>query len=269
MTGGSDAAGSKWLASIVAIPGTLLALIGPAAAFENTMRVIIDVPRQWQCGHGLLFATCGSQACEMLRILARGEAIGIYNMANAAACGRVLEYFAHLPDGGAAVTTVELRGYCVDAPVTGRDRNRILIVHFLVDTAWGELTEDYIDARVEPSAPAADGTYRNTIELQVAPWRLRQCGDRFLAAGGSQTYRRGRLLVVGQDAARFDFALEHDCSRIATVSRDLPDGGKAHVTLEVGPCTLGADLTSRAWDRTSRVHFFVDQIWAEVAEGSK
>jgi hypothetical protein len=260
---------SKRLAWIVAVLGTLLALVGPAAAFENTIRVIVEPSRQWQCGDGF-FPNGGSRAYEMVRILAGTQVLGSYDMAEPADCRKMLEYTVDLPDGGTAITTVEVGDFRMDAPVTGRDRNRIWTVRFFVDAAWAELTEDHVEARVASSVTPVDGTYRNTIELQVAPGRLWQCGDGFFANGGSETYRYGRLLVDDEEVARVDFAAQDDCTRILRVTRDLTDGGKAHVTLQVGSFDpMGADLTSRDWERTWKVLFFVDQIWGEVAEGSR
>ncbi len=246
----------------------MLALVTHVVAFENTIRVIVEPSRQWQCGEGF-FPNGGSVAYQMVRILAGTQVLGAYDMAKPADCGKMLEYTIDLPDGGTAVTTVEVGGNRMDAPVTGRDRNRIWTVRFFVDAAWAELTEDYVEARHASSALPVDGTYRNTIELQVAPGRLWQCGDGFFANGGSETYRYGRLLVDDEEVARIDFVAQDDCTRVVTVTRDLTDGGKAHVTLEVGGNAMGADLTSRDWERTWKVYFFVDQIWGEVAEGSR
>jgi hypothetical protein len=239
--------------------------ITPSLAFENTIRVIVDPSRQWQCGDGF-FPNGGSERYQFIRVLTQGELLGTFDLANPSDCTKVLEYLVDLPNGISQLTQIEVGGYTMDATITGADRNRVWTLNAFVDSFWGELTEDYVADRQAGSpatAPVPNG-HTQTIELQVAPDRVWQCGVNFYANGGSDGYRFARLLVDSEEVARYDFAAEEDCSRIVSVVRELPNNGQATVTLEVGPYVMTATLTAPDWPRIWRVYFFVDQIWGEV-----
>jgi len=114
--------------------------------------------------------------------------------------------------------------------------------------------------------------HQNIVDIKVAPNRLWQCGNKFFATGGSESYRYALILVDGTTVAKYDFAREEDCTRVTTISRDIPDGGRIVVKTVVGnagvsPTQWGMDstLTGRDWSRRWNVLFFVDQAWGEVA----
>jgi len=107
--------------------------------------------------------------------------------------------------------------------------------------------------------------HQNIVDIKVAPNRLWQCGSHFYETGGSETYRHARVFVDGTPVAQYDFAREEDCTRVTTISRDLPDNGRINVRVVVGPYSFDAPLTARDWSRRWNVLFFVDQAWGEVA----
>jgi hypothetical protein len=245
----------------------MLAAASGASAFENTIQVKVNPERQWQCGDNF-FPTGGSESYRMVRILAEGQLLGTYDMANPADCDKVLEYVADLPDGGKAVTTIEVGGGAMDAPVTGRDRNRIWTVGFFVDSVDTQLTADYVEPRIAP-APITptiplEGTYRNTIQVKVNPERQWQCGDNFFPTGGSESYRMVRILAEGQLLGTYDMANPADCDKVLEYVVDLPDGGKAVTTVEVGGYGMDAPVTGRDRNRIWTVGFFVDSVNAEL-----
>jgi hypothetical protein len=255
---------SRWIAAgIAAIAGAFAATA--AAAFENTIRIRVSADRQWQCGANF-FANGGQRRYQFAKVYAGDSLIGEYDFASPSDCAKVIEHVVDMPDGGRAVVTVEVEGHRYPATFEGRDRNRIFASNFFVDHNNGELLQDYAPARAGAAhAAPAPGVWRNTIELRVATGRREQCGDRFFATGGSETYRHARLSIDGVEVAKFDFAAPADCTRVVTVARDLPNNGKAAIQLEVGPYKMGADINARDRARTWNVQFFVDQIWAEIA----
>lgn len=236
-----------------------------ALAYQNTIRIVVNPERMWQCGDGF-FANGGSERYQIIRVMAQGVELGRFDLAKPSDCTKVLEYVVDLPDSGSAVTQIEVGGNTMDATVTGRDRNRIWTLFAFVDSFWGQLTEDYVADRSDSSSSVAarPGEHTQTIELQVAPGRVWQCGNNFYANGGSDTYRYGVLYLDNREVARYDFAAEEDCTRIVTVTREMLDAEHAEVAIEVGPYRMVAGLTARDWARVWRVYFFVDQIWGEV-----
>lgn len=259
--------------SVVAVLGLMLgAAPSVALSFENTVLVGIDPERQWQCGEGF-FTNGGSEEYRVLSISADATELGTFDLADPAECGKTLEYVVDRPAGEVITIGVKAGTSTMASAMHTADRNRVWTVHVFVDTVWGELTTDYAPPRGAPSSALSSEElsygHRNTINLRVAPGRQWQCGEGFFANGGSETYRYGHLTVDGEALPDFDFANPADCTRIESVTRDLADGESASIGLTVGPYTMGATLTARDWERTWTVNFFVDQIWGEVAEGSR
>jgi len=235
-----------------------------ALAYQNTIRIVVNPERMWQCGDGF-FPNGGNERYQIIRVMAQGKELGSFDLAKPSECTKVLEYVVDLPDGGTAMTQIEVGGYTMDAGVTGRDRNRIWTLFAFVDSFWGQLTEDYVaDRPASSSEEPVPGAHTQTIELQVAPGRQWQCGDEFFSTGGHERYRYGTLYLDDVEVARYDFASEDDCTRTVTLTREMKDGEHADVTIEVGGAKMGAGVTARDWARIWRIYFFVDQIWGEV-----
>ena len=91
---------------IVRWAGALVAALGATSAlgFENTIRVVVDPARHWQCGDGF-FPNGGSETYRHLRVSADGAALGEFDLALPSECTKVLEYFTDVP----ADTTIDIR----------------------------------------------------------------------------------------------------------------------------------------------------------------
>ena len=251
---------------IVRWAGALVAALGATSAlgFENTIRVVVDPARHWQCGDGF-FPNGGSETYRHLRVSADGAALGEFDLALPSECTKVLEYFTDVPADTTIDIRVEAGGNVMAAPIVSADRNRVSTVNAFVDSAWGELTTDYADARGPASTEPVGSTHTNLIQLRIAPERQWQCGDNFFATGGSETYRYGYLSIDGIAVPDYDFADPADCARVERVTLELEENAKSSIVLTVGPYTMGTDLTAPGHDRDWYVNFFVDQIWGEVA----
>lgn len=260
---------SRTLVVALAAAG-LFAVASSAAAFENTVRVRVSPERLWQCGD-TFFATGGSQRFQIAKVYLGDRLIGTFDFANPADCAKVLDDVVDLPDGGEAIVAVEVGGSKMGAKVLGRDRNRVWTYGMFVDHNNGELTQDNAPPRARAAAAPAPtapppGTFRNTVDLMVARNRLGQCGDKFFATGGSETYRFARFLVDAKEVAKYDLAKASDCARVTTLVFDLPNNGKQVVAMEVGPYKMSADINAADRPRRYSVQFFVDQIWGEVTK---
>lgn len=256
-------------ASLFALALATIVAGAPALAFENTVRVRVSPERHWQCGDKF-FATGGAERYRIAKVYLGDRMIGQLDFAAPADCARVIEDAVDLPDGGEAIVTVEVGGARMGAKVLGRDRNRIFTHGVFVDHNNGELTQDYAPPRAAaaaaPTPAAPPGTWRNTVDLMIAKDRRWQCGDKFFSTGGSEAYRFARLTVGGAEVAKYDFARPEDCTRVATLAYDLPDGGKVRVELEVGTARMGADVNARDRARRYAIQFFVDSISGEVTK---
>lgn len=249
----------------------LLLASAPASAFENTLHVVVNPERQWQCGDGF-YANGGSDTYRHIEITIDGKPVGGFDLASPSDCSKVLGYFTDVPADQLIDVEITAGPYTFPASVRGADRNRVWTIFVFLDSGWGQLTTDYAPSRTvgtEPAQQTVVGLHPNLILVEVAPGRQWQCGADFYANGGSDQYRIAHLVVDGEALPDFDFASDEDCGRVESVTRQLADGDTSTVELTVGPYTMSAGLTARDWERTWVVYFFVDQIWGEVAEGSR
>lgn len=106
------------------------------------------------------------------------------------------------------------------------------------------------------AAPAS--AFENTVRVQVSPERRWQCGDSFFATGGAQRYQFAKVTLGDRLIGEFDFAKPADCTKVLEDVVDLPDGGEAVVTVEVGGARMGAKVLGRDRNRVWTYGMFVD-----------
>ncbi len=259
---------TRLIAAIAALALLLLGLSG-AHAFENTFRAIVEPERLWQCGDGF-YANGGSDTYRNIAVAIDGIEVGGFDLAVPSECSKVIDHVVEaLPDRLIDVQ-ITVGPYTFPSAVHTADRNRIWTVRVFVDSAWSQLTTDYAPPR-EPasSSEPTGGKHVNTIQLRVVPERQWQCGNEFYATGGSDTYRFGHISVDDETVPEYDFASEQDCGRVESVTRMLADGETSTITATVGSNTMSVDIKARDWERTWWVNFFVDQLFGEIAEGSR
>lgn len=109
-------------------------------------------------------------------------------------------------------------------------------------------------------------TWSNTIRIRVSADRQWQCGDKFFSTGGHERYRIAKIYVDGNFIAQFDFASSSDCVKVVEHVVNLPDRGKAVVTVEVGGGRMGADFHGTNRHRIYASNFFVDHNNGELLQ---
>jgi hypothetical protein len=105
-----------------------------------------------------------------------------------------------------------------------------------------------------------------TVHVMVDPGRLSQCGDKFYATGGSDTYRMVRILADGKPLGEYDLVRQPDCTKVLDYFADLPANGKATITVEVGGYAMDAPIAAADRNRVYTVKFFVDAVFGELTQ---
>lgn len=112
----------------------------------------------------------------------------------------------------------------------------------------------------------AAAAYENTVRVRVSPERQWQCGDKFFATGGHQRYQIAKVFLGDKPIGEFDFANPADCAKVLEEVVDLPDGGEAVVTVEVGGARMGAKVLGRDRNRIWTYGMFVDHNNGELTQ---
>lgn len=115
-------------------------------------------------------------------------------------------------------------------------------------------------------AAVAALAFENTVRVRVSPERHWQCGDKFFATGGQERYRRAKVFLGDRPIGAFDFASPADCAKVLEDVIDLPDGGEAVVTVEVGGARMGAKVLGRDRNRVWTYGVFVDHNNGELTQ---
>lgn len=110
----------------------------------------------------------------------------------------------------------------------------------------------------------AAAAFENTVRVRVSPDRRWQCGDKFFATGGHQRYQIAKVFLGDRLIGEFDFANPADCAKVLEDVVDLPDGGEAVVTVEVGGAKMGAKVLGRDRNRIWTYGMFVDHNNGEL-----
>jgi hypothetical protein len=114
------------------------------------------------------------------------------------------------------------------------------------------------------AAPAA--AFENTVRVRVSPDRQWQCGDKFFATGGAARYQIAKVFLGDRLIGAFDFANPADCAKVLDDVVDLPDGGEAVVTVEVGGAKMGAKVLGRDRNRVWTYGMFIDHNNGELTQ---
>lgn len=108
--------------------------------------------------------------------------------------------------------------------------------------------------------------FENTVRVRVSQDRRWQCGDAFFATGGSQRYQFAKVYLGDRLIGEFDFAKPADCAKVLDDVVDLPNGGEAIVTVEVGGAKMGAKVLGRDRNRIWTYGIFVDHNNGELTQ---